>query len=101
MKYFKTPHEKKSAVITTFITALLIILFFILGLKYYDPLISFGMEVNFGNASQGIGKTQTQMPVSAKTNAKTSPKKANPKKLGFKIHTKTIALIKLPVIKHP
>jgi hypothetical protein len=66
MKYLKTPHEKKSAVITTLITALLILLFFLLGLKYYDPPISFGMEVNFGNASQGMGKTLPQ-PAAAKT----------------------------------
>ena len=49
MKYFKTDHEKKSVVITTLITTLLILLFFLIGLKYYDPPISYGMEVNFGN----------------------------------------------------
>ena len=66
MKYFKTPHEKKSAAITTLITALLILLFFLTGLKYFDPPISFGMEVNFGNASQGMGKIQPQKLVGAK-----------------------------------
>ena len=79
MKYLKTPHEKKSAVITTLITALLILLFFLLGLKYYDPPISFGMEVNFGNASQGTGKTLPQQPVAAKTTPQPTPKKATPK----------------------
>ena len=56
MKYFKTAHEKKSAIITTLITTLLILLFFIIGLRYYDPPISYGMEVNFGNVDQGMGK---------------------------------------------
>ena len=56
MKYFKTAHEKKSAIITTLITTLLILLFFLLGLKYYNPPISFGMEVNFGNLDQGMGE---------------------------------------------
>ena len=56
MKYFKTAHEKKSAIITTLITTLLILLFFIIGLKYFDPPISYGMEVNFGNVDQGMGK---------------------------------------------
>ena len=79
MKYFKTTHEKKSAVITTLITALLILLFFLLGLKYYDPPISFGMEVNFGNASQGLGKTLPQQPVATKTTPQPTPKKATPK----------------------
>ena len=79
MKYLKTPHEKKSAVITTLITALLIILFFLLGLKYYDPPISFGMEVNFGNASQGMGKTQPQKPVTVEKTPKPTLKKVSPK----------------------
>ena len=79
MKYLKTPHEKKSAFITTLITALLIILFFLLGLKYYDPPISFGMEVNFGNASQGMGKTQPQKPVTVEKTPKPPLKKVSPK----------------------
>ncbi len=79
MKYLKTPHEKKSAVITTLITALLIFLFFLLGLKYYDPPISFGMEVNFGIASQGMGKTQPQKPLVTKTTPQPTPKKTSPK----------------------
>jgi len=56
MKYFKTVHEKKSAIITTLISSLLILLFFFLGLSYYDPPINFGMEVNFGNNYRSMGK---------------------------------------------
>ena len=56
MKYFRTVHEKKSAVITTLISTLLILLFFFLGLNYYDPPINFGMEVNFGSNDRGMGK---------------------------------------------
>ena len=85
MKYLKTPHEKKSAVLTTFIAALLILLFFLLGLKYYDPPISFGMEVNLGNASQGMGKTQPQKPVVTKTTTKPSPKRASLKAVPKKV----------------
>ena len=62
MKYLKTPHERKSAVITTIITVLIILLFFVLGLKYYDPPISYGMEVNFGTSSQGRGEVQPKKP---------------------------------------
>ena len=91
MKYFKTPHEKKSAVITTLLTALLILLFFLLGLKYYDPPISFGMEVNFGNASQGMGKTQPQKPVAAKTTPQPSPKKVTPKAAPKKVAQPKVA----------
>ena len=79
MKYLNTSHKKKSAVVTTLITALLIILFFLLGLKYDDPPISFGMEVNFGSAPQGMGKTQPKKPEAVKTTLKPIPKKAAPK----------------------
>ena len=58
MKILDTPHKKKSAILTTVIGVLILLLFFILGLTYYDPPISYGMEVNFGTLAQGIGKTQ-------------------------------------------
>ena len=41
-----TPHKKKSAGLTAIVATLLLLLFFILGLTYYDPPISYGMEVN-------------------------------------------------------
>ena len=66
MKYLKTTHERKSAVITTIITVLIVLLFFVLGLKYYDPPISYGMEVNFGTSSQGKGEVQPKKPAVAK-----------------------------------
>ncbi|MDA0200481.1 MAG: energy transducer TonB [Bacteroidetes bacterium] len=79
MKYLKTPHEKKSAAVTMLITALLILLFFLLGLKYQDPPISFGMEVNFGTATQGKGKTQPQKSVATKPTPIAQPEKPTPK----------------------
>lgn len=63
MKYLKTPHERKSAVLTTVIAVLLLLLFSIVGLSYFDPPISYGMEVNFGVSDQGKGKVQPQKPV--------------------------------------
>lgn len=58
MKYLKTPHERKSAVLTSIIAALLLLLLSFVGLKYFDPPISYGMEVNFGTSTQGKGKVQ-------------------------------------------
>lgn len=58
MKILDTPHKKKSAILTTAIGVLILLLFFILGLTYYDPPVIYGMEVNFGTLAQGIGKTQ-------------------------------------------
>lgn len=53
-----TPHKKKSAGLTAVVAILLLLLFFMLGLTYYDPPISYGMEVNFGTLVQGSGEVQ-------------------------------------------
>jgi len=75
MKILDTPHKKKSAGLTAVIAVLMMLLFFVLGLRYYDPPISYGMEVNFGTLAQGSGKVQPQKPVAAKPTAvKAKPK---------------------------
>ena len=51
MKFFSTSNEKKSAIITLFIGLLLILIFFVFGLTFFDPPISYGVEVNFGTFS--------------------------------------------------
>jgi len=53
-----TPYKKKSAGLTAVVAILLLLLFFMLGLTYYDPPISYGMEVNFGTLAQGSGEVQ-------------------------------------------
>jgi hypothetical protein len=77
MKYLKTPHERKSAILTTLIGIMLLLLFSLVGLRYFDPPISYGMEVNFGASTQGRGKVQPSKPVSSQP--KTSPSKASVK----------------------
>lgn len=66
MKILDTPHKKKSAGLTALVGLLLLLLFFVLGLTYYDPPVSYGMEVNFGTLAQGSGNIHPQKPVSAK-----------------------------------
>lgn len=80
MKYFKTPHEKKSAVLTTIIAVLLLLLFSLVGLKYFDPPITYGMEVNFGTSTQGSGKVQPAKTVASqpKQLQQVTPKQAPP-----------------------
>ena len=56
MSFLDTPHKKKSAMLTSIIVLLLLIVFSWIGLSYFDPPISYGMEVNFGTTSQGKGK---------------------------------------------
>ena len=58
MKFFDTPHKKKSAGLTLTLGLLLLLLFFLVGLTYFDPPVQYGMEVNFGTYSQGQGEEQ-------------------------------------------
>ena len=65
MKILETPHKKKSAILTAICAALILLLFFVLGLTYYDPPISYGMEVNFGTLAQGSGAVQPERAVAS------------------------------------
>ena len=58
MKFLNTTHERKSALLTAIIAVLLLLIFSLLGLRYFDPPIRYGIEVNFGTSSQGSGKVQ-------------------------------------------
>jgi len=71
MKYFKTKHEKNSAKITTLIAIILLLLIFVVGLKYMDPPEEYGVAVNFGNSNVGSGNVQPTKPV------KSVPKEIN------------------------
>lgn len=66
MDFLNTPHKKKSAGLTAMMAILLMVLFFVIGLTYYDPPISYGMEVSFGNLNQGSGNVQPQKKTASK-----------------------------------
>jgi len=66
MEFLNTPHKKKSAGLTTIFAVLFLSLFFVLGLTYYDPPVSYGMEVNFGTSTKGSGNQQPQELVESK-----------------------------------
>ena len=78
MKYLKTPHERKSAVLTSIIAALLLMLLSFFGLQYFDPPISYGMEVNFGTSTQGKGKIQPTKAVASQPKPKPQQLKPTP-----------------------
>ena len=61
MKLLDTPHKKKSAGLTFLVALLLLLLFFVMGLTYFDPPVSYGMEVNFGTYAQGSGEVQPEV----------------------------------------
>ena len=101
MKFFKTPHERKSAVLTSIITLLLLLFFSWVGLSYFDPPISYGMEVNFGSSAVGSGKVQPKVKVTPppKAQQKVSPptSTAKPNVSSSKILTQENADV--PVVK--
>ena len=82
MKFLDTPHKKESAVLTTVLGCLLLLLFFVLRLTYFDPPISYGMEVNFGTLAQGRGDIQPQKPIQ-----KSVPQEEQPQELPEKRET--------------
>ena len=63
MKYFKTKHEKDSARLTALIAVILLLLIFIVGPKYMDPPLEFGVAVNFGTTDYGSGNIQPKKTV--------------------------------------
>ena len=63
MKYFETKHEKDSARITILFAVILILLIFIVGPKYMDPPLEFGVAVNFGTTDYGSGNIQPKRPI--------------------------------------
>ena len=92
MGFLNTPHKKKSALLTSMVTLLLLLFFSLIGLSYFDPPISYGMEVNFGTASQGQGNTQPKLPPKQVEQQKVQPKTEAPKS------TPKVAAIKTPKV---
>ncbi|WKK65375.1 energy transducer TonB [Lutimonas zeaxanthinifaciens] len=58
MAFLDTPYKRKSAVLTSVIAVLLLILLFVVGLTYFDPPKEFGIAVNFGTTDYGSGNQQ-------------------------------------------
>ena len=84
MKFFSTPYEKKSAIITSLIGALLILMFFVFGLTFFDPPISYGVEVNFGTLSDEKLIKKVALESSKNPINKISPNKSNDSELKSK-----------------
>jgi len=63
MRYFKTKHEKDSAKLTALISIIILLLLFVVGTTYMDPPEEYGLAVNFGNSSFGMGDNQPLEPV--------------------------------------
>ncbi|MFC2128027.1 energy transducer TonB [Bacteroidota bacterium] len=55
MKYLKTKHQKKSAVMTTAVMLVLLFVLYAFGMKYQDPPEEYGVAINFGTLDVGNG----------------------------------------------
>jgi len=80
MKYFETKHEKDSARITALFAVILILLIFIVGPKYMDPPMEYGVAVNFGTTDFGSGRIQPKNPIKAEKEAVKPPQKVEESK---------------------
>lgn len=58
MSFLETKYKRKSAIITAFIAALILVLIFNFGMIYFDPPIEYGISVNFGTTDYGSGNVQ-------------------------------------------
>ncbi|HHC81090.1 MAG TPA: energy transducer TonB, partial [Flavobacteriia bacterium] len=63
MPYLDTPYKRKSAVLTTIVMALVLLLIFTFGMTYFDPPKEYGIAVNFGTSDVGSGDTQPTEPL--------------------------------------
>ena len=73
MKYLKTKHQRKSALLTiAFMTSILMLMLFF-GMSYIDPPEEYGVAINFGTSDFGDG------PPKVLENVKTSPESSKPK----------------------
>jgi len=73
MFQLNTIHERKSAVKTAIVLALLFLSFFFVGMQYMDPPEELGIEVNFGTSDTGSGDIQPLKPI------KSNPQQETPK----------------------
>ncbi len=63
MPYLDTPYKRKSAVLTTIVMVLVLLLIFTFGMTYFDPPKEYGIAVNFGTSDVGSGDTQPTEPL--------------------------------------
>lgn len=58
MAFLDTSHKRRSALYTTIVGVLLLLVMFFFGLTYFDPPIEYGIAVNFGTSEVGSGNVQ-------------------------------------------
>lgn len=98
--WLDTKHKRKSAVITALIMLLLLFGVFNLGMKYLDPPIEYGVEINFGNSDVGSGEPveKTKKAVEPKQQVEEAPKEEKAEEIQEEVITDNTAK-EVPVVK--
>jgi outer membrane biosynthesis protein TonB len=65
VRLLETKYERKSAAITSVITAIIFLLLFFFGFTYLDPPPENGIAINFGTSEIGSGQVQPTEPVAS------------------------------------
>jgi len=73
MAFLDTKHKRKSALYTTMIGVLLLVIMFVFGLTYFDPPIEYGIAVNFGTSDVGSGNVQPTEALKPATTSESEP----------------------------
>ncbi len=73
MAFLDTKHKRKSALYTTMIGVLLLVIMFVFGLTYFDPPIEYGIAVNFGSSDVGSGNVQPTEALKPATESESEP----------------------------
>ncbi len=76
MAFLDTNHKRRSALYTTIVGVLLLLVMFFFGLTYFDPPIEYGIAVNFGTSDVGSGNvqpTEALKPASSSTESEEEP----------------------------
>jgi len=73
MILLETKYERKSAVVTSVITVLLVLLLLVFGFTYLDPPPENGIAINFGTSNVGSGDVQPTEPVKSAPQQNTTP----------------------------
>ncbi len=73
MAFLDTKYKRKSALYTTVIGVLILIIMFVFGLTYFDPPIEYGIAVNFGTSDVGSGNVQPTEALKPATTSESEP----------------------------
>lgn len=73
MAFLDTPYKRRSALYTTIVGILILIIAFVFGLTYFDPPIEYGIAVNFGTSEVGSGNVQPTEALKPATEPESEP----------------------------